>query len=279
MLIIGEKINGMFKSVARAINERDGKAIKDLALAQVESGAEVLDVNVGPASSSPSEDMIWLIKTIMESDVSDAVRISIDTSGYEVMEKAVLFLKENYDRGNLPRPILNSTTADTSKVEKMARLAVKTGSELIILAMDSKGIPTDKDKKLELAAAAIDIASSSCGMSVSDIYIDPLVMPVAFKQEDPRQALEFISDVKILSDPPPKVVVGLSNVSQGAAARGILNRAFVAMALSRGLDAAILDPLDKELISEVAAAEILLNKTIYCESFVESFKISRRKKR
>ncbi len=271
MFIIGEKINGMFKSVANAIKSKDEETIKKIAIEQISAGADALDINVGPSSSeSPDENMKWLIDCVMRTGVVKS--ISIDTPSYEVMEKAALYLKENYDVKVGNKPILNSTTAESSRLKKMLDLALKTDSKLIILVMDSKGIPQDKDKKLELVASAIETAVS-VGMSTDDIYIDPVVMPVAFKQDEITRTLEFIQEVKILSDPPLKTIVGLSNVSQGALKdyRSLLNRTFVAMALSRGLDAAILDPLDKELMSEISASEILLNKTIYCESFIDSF--------
>lgn len=278
MFIIGEKINGMFKSVAAAINARDEEVIKNLALGQTSAGADAIDINVGPSSSlPPSEILPWLIEAILKAGIPD-LRISIDTSNYEVMKKSALFVKEKRGAGLCGKPILNSTTSDISRLKPMVELALETDSELIILAMDSKGIPDDKDKKLEMVASALEIATSS-GMSVTDIYIDPVVMPVAFNQKNPGATLEFIKEVKILSDPPPRTIIGLSNVSQSAAKnyRGLLNRTFISMALASGLDAAILDPLDKEVIAEVAAAEILLNKTIYCESFIDSFLVSRRK--
>lgn len=266
MFIIGEKINGMFGSVARAIREKDEKFIRKLAASQIAAGADALDVNVGPASDEPESAMKWLIETVQK---EGNFRVSIDTPSPEIMESAVAVCKN--------RPILNSATASPEKLSRLATLARRTNAELIVLTMDEKGIPSSPEKKLELAAAIISLAGAA-GLYPSDIYIDPILLPVAVSQSQPRSSLELISQIKLLTDPAPKTIVGLSNVSQGAAksARSLINRTYLAMAVSWGLDAAICDPLDEDIIASAVAAELLADKFIYCESFVESFKKNRR---
>lgn len=252
--------------VAAAIRSKDEKFIRGLAASQMAAGASALDVNVGPASDDPKSAMKWLIETIQK---EGDFRISIDTSSPEVMESAVHLCKS--------RPVLNSATASADKLSRLAALAAKHKAELIALTMDEKGIPSSDEKKLELAAAIV-AGAEDAGLSPSDIYIDPVLLPVAVSQPSPRAALEVIAQIKLLSDPAPKTIVGLSNVSQGAAksCRSLINRTYLAMAISRGLDAAICDPLDGELMSAAAASEILADKFIYCESFVDSFKKNRK---
>jgi 5-methyltetrahydrofolate corrinoid/iron sulfur protein methyltransferase len=87
-----------------------------------------------------------------------------------------------------------------------------------------------------------------------------------------RDILEAIGEFKIISDPPPKSIVGLSNVSQGTCVRSLVNRTFLTMAAAFGLDAAILDPLDEELMNAAVTAELILNKHIYCDSYLEAYK-------
>jgi 5-methyltetrahydrofolate corrinoid/iron sulfur protein methyltransferase len=87
-----------------------------------------------------------------------------------------------------------------------------------------------------------------------------------------KDILEAIHEFKIISEPSPKTIVGLSNVSQGAKTRSLVNRAFLTMAIAQGLDAAILDPLDKELMDAAITAELILNKQIYCDSYLDAYK-------
>jgi 5-methyltetrahydrofolate corrinoid/iron sulfur protein methyltransferase len=110
------------------------------------------------------------------------------------------------------------------------------------------------------------------GIPVEDIYLDPIILPVNVTQPQALEALESIREFKILSDPPPKTVVGLSNISQGTDKRNLINRIFLVMAIANGLDAAIVDPMDKELMDAVITAELLLNKHIYCDSFLDAYR-------
>ncbi|MDD5236905.1 MAG: hypothetical protein PHU91_04520 [Candidatus Omnitrophica bacterium] len=98
------------------------------------------------------------------------------------------------------------------------------------------------------------------------------MLPVNVAQNQARDVLEVLREFKIISDPPPKTVVGLSNVSQGTCNRSIINRTFLAMAIGAGLDAAILDPLDKELMNVLITSELILNKQIYCDSYLDAYR-------
>ncbi len=134
-----------------------------------------------------------------------------------------------------------------------------------------KGIPQNKDQRLELAAQ-ICAACAECGMAPSDLYLDPIVLPVNVAQAQMQDILESIRDFKIICDPPPNTIVGLSNVSQGTKVRPLVNRTFLTMAVAYGLDAAILDPLDTPLMDAAITAELILNKQIYCDSYLDAYK-------
>ncbi len=137
--------------------------------------------------------------------------------------------------------------------------------------MDKKGIPRDRNERSELALKIV----ASCmeqGFPIEDLYIDPVVLPVNVAQPQGVEVLESIKEFKLLSDPAPKTVVGLSNISQGAKDRSLINRTYLVMAVSSGLSAAIVDPLDKELMDAVITAELLLNKNIYCDSYLGAYK-------
>lgn len=260
MIIIGELINGMFKDVAKAIENREVDVIQHLAADQVRSGASVLDVNTGPYSKNPADDMKWLIESIQK--VTD-VSLSLDSTKADVIEEGLKLAKK--------RAIINSTSADNDKMEKIFGLAKKYNAQVIGLAMDKSGVPNNKDKRLELAAAIVAKAMEH-EISAEDIFLDPIVLPVNVAQAQGREVLESIREFRLLSDPAPNTTLGLSNVSQGTKFRSLVNRTFLTMAIANGLTSAILDPLDKELMDAMITAELILNKNIYCDSFLDAYR-------
>ena len=260
MFIIGELINGMYKDIGSAIKEKNRAAIQKCALEQVKAGADALDVNCGPASRHPISDIQWLIEAIQE--VTDKP-LALDSSKPAVIESGLSLVKS--------RAIINSTTDDPEKLEILVPLAKKYNARLIGLTISSKGIPQNKDQRLELAAGIVATCSDA-GFPIEDLYLDPIVMPVNVAQAQMREILEAIREFKIISDPAPKSIVGLSNVSQGACVRSLVNRTFLTMAAGFGLDAAILDPTDKELVDAAITADLILNKQIYCDSYLEAYR-------
>ena len=260
MLIIGELINGMYQNIGTAIKEKNKSVIQKCALEQIQAGADALDVNCGPASRQPVSDIQWLIEAIQE--VTDKP-LALDSSKPEVIESGLKCLKN--------KAIINSTTADQQKLDKLIPIAVKYKTKLIGLTISAKGIPKDKDQRLELAA----FIASACieqGFPVEDLYLDPIVLPVNVAQAQMQDILESIREFKIISEPSPKTILGLSNVSQGTSLRGLVNRTFLTMALAYGLDAAILDPKDKDLMDAAITAELILNRHIYCDSYLDAYR-------
>ncbi len=262
MFIIGERINGMFGDVAQAIKKKDKKVIQDLAKKQLESGANALDVNVGPAADNPLEVMEWLVNTIGE--VSDAA-LAIDTTKADVMEAGLKLCKG--------KSIINSVQGSQEKMDLFLPLAGKYKSAVICLTINEKGIPGDAASRTEIAVTLLT-ACQEKGIDVNDIFIDAVILPVSATQEHSKAVLETITQIKILSDPPPKTILGLSNVSQKASDRSLVNSTYMSMAVSAGLDAAILDPMDNTLMNTMITAELLLGKQIYCENYIEAYKKS-----
>lgn len=260
MLIIGELINGMYIYIGKALKEKDKKAIQKCALAQLEAGANALDINCGPVSKDPVTDIRWLVEVIQE--VTDKP-LSLDSSKPAVVEAGLGVLKNP--------AMINSTTADTEKLKQIIPLAKKYNAKLIGLTISAKGIPQTKDQRLELAAEIV-AACLDQGFPVEDLYLDPIVLPVNVAQAQMSEILESIREFKIISQPPPKTIVGLSNISQGATKRAIINRTFLVMALAHGLDAAILDPTDNDLMDALISAELILNKQIYCDAYLDAYR-------
>lgn len=260
MFVIGELINGMYKAVGEAIKGKNKSVIQDLAKKQVESGANILDVNTGPASSDPKNDIKWLVESIQE--VTD-VPLALDSTKADVIEEGLKIVKK--------RALINSTNADDEKLNTLLPMAKKYNAQIIGLAMDKKGVPRDRNQRSELALKIVS-ACMEQGFPVEDLFIDPVVLPVNVAQNQGIEVLESIREFKLLSDPPPKTVVGLSNVSQGTKNRSLINRTYLIMAVGCGLTAAIVDPLDHELMEGLITAELLLNQHIYCDSYLDAYK-------
>jgi 5-methyltetrahydrofolate corrinoid/iron sulfur protein methyltransferase len=260
MFIIGELINGMYSNIGKAIKAKDKATIQKCAIDQVKAGADALDVNCGPASRKPIEDIQWLVNAIQE--VTDRP-LALDSSKPQVIESGLQALKN--------KAIINSTTADPEKLDVLVPMAKKYNARLIGLTISSKGIPQNKDQRLELAATIVASCTEQ-GFPIEELYLDPIVMPVNVAQAQMRDILEVMQEFKIISEPSPKSIVGLSNVSQGTCVRSLVNRTFLTMAIAYGLDAAILDPLDKDLLDAAITAELVLNKHIYCDSYLDAYR-------
>lgn len=260
MFIIGELINGMYTQIGKAIKEKDKKVIQQCAIDQVNSGADALDVNCGPASRQPVSDIKWLVETIQE--VTDKP-LSLDSSKPDVIRSGLQVTKSP--------AIINSTTADLDKLEVLVGLANEHNASLIGLTISNKGIPQNKDQRLELAAQIVAYCSEQ-GFNLEKLYLDPIVLPVNVAQAQMMDILEAIKEFKIISEPSPKTIVGLSNVSQGTQVRPLVNRTFLTMAIGFGLDAAILDPKDSALVDSLITAELIVNKQIYCDSYLEAYR-------
>lgn len=258
MYVIGERINGMFENVRRAIRDKDAETIQDLAKRQLAAGASALDVNVGPAARDAEAAMLWLVEAIRA--VTDAP-LSIDTAKWEVMSAVI------------PRvpgeKIINSSKADPEIVSQYVGLAVENAASLIGLTIDADGVPGNVDKRVELGAQIITIAMEG-GLPLERLFIDPIILPVNVAPANPGHCMQAIAQLRLFADPPPHLLLGLSNVSQRCSERGLINRTYVAMAMAHGLDAAIMDPLDAELMNMTITAELLAGRMIYCDSYLDA---------
>ena len=259
MILIGERINAGFKDIANAIRTKDPTAVEKWAVAQTEAGATYLDVNIGAASRDPA-DMAWLVETVQK---AVPTKISVDSTRIEAIEAGLDVID---GRGVL----INSTTADPGKLEKLVPLAVKHNATLLGLAMDERGSPQNVERRVE-NGAMVFMAAMEGGLPPDRIVLDPILMPIKFMQEQVPNVLEAISQYTNLSDPPPHISVGLSNIGSKVTERGRVIRTFLVMAMAHGLDAAICNVCDEETIAAVATAELMLNKEIYSDSYIRAF--------
>jgi len=258
MFIISERINGLFASVGRAIDARDAKFIQDLAVRQADAGSHALDINVGPGRDDGPAAMAWLVSTVQ--DVTD-LPLSIDTSGPKTMEAGLKAARN--------KVIMNSTSADPAKMSRFFPMAAEHDADIVCLCMDEKGVPNSSDARAELAMLMVTTAMEH-GIAPERLLLDPLVLPVPAAQDQAKKVLEAVAMFQGLNDPAPRTVVGLSNVSNGAKDRSLLNRTFLTMLMGAGLSAAILDPEDRELMGSMAAAQVLLGGKLYCQDYLRA---------
>ena len=270
MILIGERINGMFTDVKQAIAQKNKQIIQDLAERQTEAGASYLDVNVGTAAADQEGTMQWLVETIQETCTTP---LSLDSQKPDVIAAGLKVI--NAENGLILNSSPLNKKSDDQILDKYIEMAEKAGpkASIIALTMDKNGVPQDIDTRVAVAAEIVQKAMEK-GFDTQRLFIDPIVLPVKVPnaQVQPTNILAVMDQIRFLSESPPHITIGLSNLSQGAAERSLINRIFLAMAISHGLDSAIVDVLDEKLMNVVVTSEMLMNKQIYSDSFLKVYK-------
>lgn len=257
MQIIGEKINGTRKRVARAIAERDTEFIKNLAVGQAEVGSTWLDVNAGTHPKTEPDDMVWLVETI-QAEVE--IPLCLDSANPETLKFGIQAVNKT--------PMINSISGEVDRLEKVLPIIAEHGCEVIALAMDDKKIPETYEKRLEVIDTVIT-ATRAAGVMDDKVYVDPLAMTIATANQSAVMACETIRSVKA-KYPDVHFTMGLSNISFGLPARKQVNRAFLTLAMQAGLDSAILDPMDQELRAAILTTELLLGRDKHCMNYLKA---------
>ncbi len=264
MLIIGESLNAAIPSVGQAISARDSQAVADLALQQVDGGAQMLDVNAGGlAGRDEVADLVWLVQAVQE---TVTVPLMLDSNNPEALAAAIRAY-----RG--PRPILSSASGEPGRAERLLPLAVEQNSGLVILCMDEKGIPPTPDGRVAVAERLIDQALST-GLRAEDLYIDPLVMTVSADYRAGAVTLATLSNIRERF-PQVRTVCGVSNIAFGLPQRRLMNRTFAAMLAGLGLDAFIVDVRDRELLNTLLAVPTLTGQDPYCRQYLKAYRAGR----
>ncbi len=237
MILIGENIHVISKSVREALVSRDEKFIGELV--KLQKNMDYIDLNVGPAKSDMEGILPWLSSIVKkESDLN----ISFDTTNFDEMKRGL----EAFSG----KSFINSTSKDEPRLNKMTDLALEFDSNLIALTLSKEtGIPKTSDGRLEIAFEIYEKCMEK-GIDSSKIFFDPLILPVSVDQSQAVEALNTIKMIKESFEPPVKTVIGLSNISNGSPKemRGLINRVFAVLAYGAGLDAAIIDAKDVELV-------------------------------
>lgn len=242
MKLIGENIHIISKKTKTALENKDTAYVLDMAKRQAEAGVDWIDLNIGPARKGWAGTMDWLTKAILK-EMPDA-KLSFDSTNASEIEAGLKIVS------NPQECVINSASGDPERLDLMTKLASEYGSYLIALTLSNEtGIPKDPDGRLEIASVILD-KTSELGIDNTKILLDPLVLPVNVDQTQAMAALDSIRVFKESFDPPVMTTIGLSNVSNGSPkeVRPLINRIFAVMAMGCGLDSAIADAFDTELI-------------------------------
>lgn len=256
--IIGERINPTGKKpLQSALMNKDMDFLLKEAINQKDSGAHILDINVGLPEINERNLMVQAIKEIQ--GIVD-LPLQIDSVVPEVIEAGARICNG--------RPIINSVNGEDAIMEAIFPMAKKYGCLVIGLTLDEKGIPKTAKDRLAIASHIIQKAKSY-GIPKEDIIIDCLVLTASAQQKEVKETIKAVQLVK--EELGVATTLGVSNVSFGLPSRPILNRTFLATALGAGLDAPILNPLEEDMISTVAAFNLLWNHDLDSKAFISSY--------
>jgi 5-methyltetrahydrofolate--homocysteine methyltransferase len=259
MIIVGELINASRKSIATAIEKKDVVTIQKVARDQADAGADYIDVNAGVFVGREPEYLQWLVSTVQE--VVDAP-CCIDSPDPKAIEAALSVHKGI--------PMINSISLEKERYEALMPILSGSDFKTVALCMSDDGMPETADDRLDIADRLIN-ALLQHGVPTANIHVDPLVQPVATNVRFGESFLEAIERITAGYDD-IHTMCGLSNISYGLPERGFLNRAFMAMAIARGLDGAIINPLDKGMMAGIVAAEALMGRDDFCMQYIKAYR-------
>jgi len=247
MYIIGENIHIISANVKKALAERDREYFMDQAIQQVEAGAKVLDVNLGPQKRDWAEVFPWIVETL-EAVVD--VPLCFDSTN-------LLGIEAGLKKVTKAQPLINSTSAEPERLENVPLLAKKYNTKLIALTMGKSGIPVAADERVNIALEILIPRALEVGLPIEDLIIDPLALTVSGCQQYCPELIEAVRTLKYAWDPPPMISIGLSNVSNSVPRenRPLINRVYCAMLMGVELPAMIADPLDPILMDTIRILE------------------------
>ena len=258
MIIIGEKLNGSIPSVAKAIAERDADLIRERAKMQAEAGADFLDVCASVEEEVEVETLKWMIDIVQE--VTDT-RICVDSPSAKTCAEGIKLCK---------RPgLVNSVSLEGNKIDTIFPVIADTDWECVALLCDNDGIPDSVEKRMKVFHGIMEKAKEY-NIAPSRLHIDPLVVTLSTDQTALTVFAQCCGQIKA-EYPDIHITSGLSNISYGLPVRKNINQAFMVLAMNAGMDSAIVDPTNKNMIGMIYAANALLEKDEYCLNYIAKF--------
>jgi cobalamin-dependent methionine synthase I len=246
MYIIGENLHILSPRFKEAVASRDTAFVQELAVRQLQAGANALDLNIGPQKKAGPEVVTWLVNAVQE--VVDTT-LSFDTTNLDAIITGLKLARR--------QAIINSTSAQPERLERVPLVAAEYGAKLVALTMGDEGIPVSAEARVSIALEKLIPRCEEVGVPLENLLIDPLVLTVSGCQEYVPQCVEAVRILKQVGEPAPLVSVGLSNVSNQVPKenRPFINRVYAVMLMAVGLDAMIADPLDMQLKEFICVVE------------------------
>jgi 5-methyltetrahydrofolate--homocysteine methyltransferase len=258
-LIVGERLNSSRKAINQAIKAKDADFICSEARAQAEAGAHYIDVNAGSFVGQEAECLCWLVEIVQG---VTALPLCIDSPNAEAVAAALRIV-------NRPA-MINSISLEEKRKVGMMPLVQKYWTKVVALCQSDEGMATTVSDKVKIAEQMVEVLTKD-GVALGDIYIDPLVYPIATDTQSATAALSAIEKIMQLF-PGVHTICGLTNVSFGLPVRKLLNKTFLVAAMSHGLDSVIIDPTDQELMASLTAAAALLNRDEFCSRYIKAYR-------
>ena len=259
MLVVGELINASRKKIGAAIKDQDADFIKKMAKDQHEAGADYIDANAGIFVGKEPEYLTWLVKNIQE--VVDGP-CAIDSPDPKAIEAALAVHKGT--------PMINSISLEKERFDALAPILAGTDMKVIALCMSDEGMPETTDARVAIADKLINGLVKN-NVAIENIYVDALVQPVSTNNTFGIGFLDAVEQIK-KQFAGVNTICGLSNISYGLPNRFFLNQAFMVMAIAKGLDGAIIDPLDKRMMANIVASEAIIGRDDYCMKYLQAFR-------
>ena len=257
-VLIGERINptGRKKLAAEMAAGNFETVVAD-AVAQVEAGAHMLDVNAGiPLADEPGilAETIKLVQSVTD------VPLCIDSSIVEALEAGIAAYEG--------KPLVNSVTGEEDRLESVLPLVARSGAAVVAITNDETGISENPDDRFEVARKIVSRAADY-GIGTEDIVVDPLLMPIGAMGTAGRQVFRLVR--RLREELGVNTTCGASNVSFGLPNRAGLNAAFLPMAIASGMTSAITNPLEPEIVQAVAAADVLMGNDRHCAAWIRRY--------
>lgn len=253
--IVGERINPTGKKKFQAcIRDNDFSMVEEFVTQQEESGASILDINMGMSGIDEKET---LLKVMEDVSMQTSLPLCIDSSHVDVQE----YVLRHYPG----RALINSISMESAKMEPLLQTAKKYGAMFILLPVSDEGLPKDLDEKKEIIQRILRRALE-LGFTKEDIVVDGLVATVGANK---NAALETLETIRYCKEQGLATICGLSNISFGLPERSYINAAFLTMAIANGLTMAIANPNQELLTSCMLASDLLLHKQDADLSYIE----------
>lgn len=260
MIIIGEKLNSTVPAIREALENKNSEAIAALAKDQYAAGASYIDINAGMFAEEEPEKLVWMARIVQE---ATGAPLSIDSPNPDAIQR-VLEVNSNSD------VLINSITAETKRFHDVLPLVSGFDTSIIALCMKEGGLPQTVSERIQIADTLVNDLVKG-GVKEERIYLDPLILPISTGAENGNIALETIRRLRT-EYPKTHIACGLSNISFHLPARKLINQTFLVAAIAAGMDGAILDPLDQQLMAMLYASEAVFGKDKNCKTYLQKYR-------